>query len=719
MSRNPDLVDAPMTVIPVKIWICDLTYTQQTIASDIMPAAVGCVATYAEKVLGDAIETRIFKFPETLIAALETEEAPRAIGFSNYAWNEDLSAEFARVIKRHRPDVVTIFGGPNYPTTAAEQADFLRKYPQIDFYVVKEGEIGFVELVRALIEVDFDRARVRDDVPSVHRIAADGTFKASPTVQRIRDLSEIPSPYLAGRMDEFFDGVMLPIVQTNRGCPFQCTFCVEGTDYYNKVAKTQAQEKIERELEYIAERMARLRDERNGRSDLHIADSNFGMFKEDVEIARSIAELQRRYRYPEYIMVATGKNNKDRVLEVARTVNGAIRLSGTVQSMDEVVLKNIKRANISVPQIMDLALSASEIGANSYSEIILGLPGDTLERHLASIKTIVEADFNIVCLYQLMLLPGTDLASEESVERWGMMTRYRAIPRCYGHFELFGEQIVACEIERICVSNESLTFAQYLECRRMHLIVNLFYNDGIFKEVLRLLKSCGVRVYDWLERIYEDRSNPALNALFADFLEETRRELWDDRDAFRAFTRDKLNIDRFISGEFGSNLIFKYRSRALLENIGDLAVVAARALEATLAAAGVAAASRLGRELIVFAEARAAGIFDNRDVAIERVFEFDVPAYIADKTPGQVESYRRPAPVLLRFEHTPEQLGIIRSYLGVYGTSLAGLSRILAKIYIRRLFRGANEVAGASPAAAAGDDLRFGQAALTGLNQFG
>ncbi len=705
---------------PAEIWLCDLTYTQQTIASDIMPAAVGCIATYTEKLLGDAARTRIFKFPEKLVAALESEPAPRAIGFSNYAWNEDLSAEFARVIKRHRPEVVTIFGGPNYPNAASEQEAFLRRYPQIDFYVVKEGEIGFARLIEALVAADFEPARVPDDVPSIHRIAADGSFRAAKTIERIRDLTDIPSPYLNGRMDEFFDGVMLPIVQTNRGCPFQCTFCVEGMDYYSKVAKTQNLEKISGELEYIAARMARLREESNGRSDLHIADSNFGMYKEDLDIARMIARIQGEHKYPEYIMVATGKNNKDRVLEVAQTVNGAIRLSGTVQSMDETVLKNIKRANISIPQIMDLALSASRIGANSYSEIILGLPGDSLERHLSSISTIVEADFNILCLYQLMLLPGTDLASDESVKRWNMVTRYRAIPRCYGHFTLFGEQIVACEIERICVANESLTFEQYLECRRMHLIVNLFYNDGIFKEVLRFLRLLGLKVYDWLEQLYSDTSNPALQALFADFLEETQRELWDDEAAFRAFTREKANIERFISGEFGANLIFKYRSRALLQNVGDLAAVARRALRDVLAGAGAdAATQKMGEELIDYGEARASRIFEASDLSEDREFAFDVVGFADNPAPESLGEYRLAAPVTLRFAHTPEQLALIRSYLGVYGTSLAGLSRILAKIYIRRLFRNAVDVTGEKAARVSASELRFGQAALTGLNQFG
>jgi radical SAM superfamily enzyme YgiQ (UPF0313 family) len=702
-----------------RILLCDLTYTQQTISSDVMPAAVGCIATYAERELGNRISIEIFKFPESVIEALEGREMPQVIGFSNYCWNEDLSMQFAHVIKSRHPNVITVFGGPNYPTTPAEQERFLRKHPQIDFYLAKEGEIAFTRLIAALIVADFKPNKVPLDLPSVHRIA-EGRFVASPSNARIRDMTEVPSPYLTGKLDKFFDGTMLPIIQTNRGCPFQCTFCVEGVDYYNKVAKTKNLEKVDAELEYIASRMAQLRADKGGRSDLHIADSNFGMYKEDLEICHSIAAKQKRYSYPEYINVATGKNHKERVLEAASVINGALRLSGSVQSLDSVVLKNIKRANIDAQQIIDLALCASKIGANSYSEIILGLPGDTFDGHMRTTKIIVEAGFNIVCLYQLMLLPGTDLASDESVERWQMITRYRAIPRCYGHYDLFGAEINACEIERICVSNDTLSFEQYLQCRKMHLIINLFYNDGVLKEVLRFLKLMRLSIYDWLALMYEDDENERFLGLVAQFLKETETELWTDGEALRVFTRKRDNIKKFIAGELGSNLIFKYRAMALVDYADDIGDVAMRALDALLRRAGASDAARdLGRELVTFGHARFAGLFDYIRVDPEYVFDYDVSAFLDRPDGDDPLQFRLRRPVVYRFVHTEAQQATVRNYMKIYGASLAGLSRILSKVYVRKLFREIVDVTGTSTLRTSQQDLRFGQAALTGLNEFG
>src|SRR6186713_640736 len=87
----------------LEIWLADLTYTQQTIAADVIPNAVGGIATYVEDALLLASPVRIFKYPEKLAEALALSGPPAVIGFSNYVWNADLSYAFARVIKRASP----------------------------------------------------------------------------------------------------------------------------------------------------------------------------------------------------------------------------------------------------------------------------------------------------------------------------------------------------------------------------------------------------------------------------------------------------------------------------------------------------------------------------------------------------------------------------------------------------------------------------------------
>ncbi len=716
---EPSTRGATVSGVTSRVWLCDLTYTQQTISSDVMPAAVGGIATYAQKKLGDRIEVRLFKFPEKLARALADSPPPHVIGFSNYIWNRDLSSEFARVIKAKLPRTVTVMGGPNYPTSAAEQEEFLRAHPMFDFYVVKEGEAAFARLVDELIATGFDVAAIPDDLPSVHRILPEGRFHAATTEDRITDLAEIPSPYLTGLLDEYFDGTMLPIIQTNRGCPFRCTFCVEGQGYYSRVAKTRSR-KIDEEIVYIAERMARLRAAGRARSDLHIADSNFGMYREDLDTCRTIAEMQRRHGYPAYISVATGKNHKERVLEAAKLINGALRLSGSVQSLDPEVLHNIDRANIDENQIMDLALAASEVGANSYSEIILALPGDTVAAHLRTIEAIVEADFNTVALYQLMLLPGTELASRESVRKWRMQTRYRVLPRCFGYYDVLGEAINAAEIEEICIANSSLTFEDYLACRRMHLVINVFLNDGVFKEALRLVKMLGLSKYQWLRRIWAFEGDPAFDRFVRGFIDETVSELWESRDELRRFARDRTVLKRYIDGELGANLIFKYKTLAYIEHVDDLARVASATLAAYLVEAGAEReAVELGLELIEFARLRMSNIFIDQGIELRGSFCFDVVEFAAAVKPESVADYRLAAPTTLVFGLSGEQRKILEEFAAIYGRGVMGLSRTLSKVYVRRLFRTPEAIEAAGIELLTRQEAIIGQNRLTGLNEFG
>ena len=443
----------PMQASNLRIWLADLTYTQQTVASDVMPAAVGGIATFTETLVQLRTPIRVFKYPERLAGALDHDGPPDIIGFSNYVWNSSLSYGFAKAIKRVSPKTIIVFGGPNYPVNRDEQETWLKRWEAVDFVVIKEGELAFARLVETIIRADSDIAAVkRQTPPSIHFLAADGTAVLSNTIERIRDLTQIPSPYATGRLDEFFDGVLLPILQTNRGCPFGCTFCVEGVRYFNKIYRN-AESKIDLELDYIGRQMQEAR-RKGGRNDLFIADSNFGMYREDLETCRSLAKSRAKYNWPEYINVATGKNAKERVLEASRIIDGALRLSGSVQSLDRNVLENIQRANISADGLMELALKAGEIGANTYSEIILALPGDSRKAHFETVRTVIEAGFTNVYLFQLMLLPGTDVASNDSKKRWNMVTRYRVLPRCYGHFNVLGQEVRVAEIEEVCVGNE-------------------------------------------------------------------------------------------------------------------------------------------------------------------------------------------------------------------------------------------------------------------------
>ena len=670
------------------IWLADLTYTQQTIAADVIPNAVGGIATYIEDALSLVSPVRIFKYPEKLAEALAECGAPDVIGFSNYVWNADLSYAFAQVIKKRSPATAVVFGGPNYPTDAAEQAAWLQAHPAVDFYLIKEGEVAFANLVGSLFSSGSSIEAVKQlELPSIHARTADGHARLPKAVERIADLSEIRSPYTSGLLDEFFDGRLLPIIQTNRGCPFLCTFCIEGDQYYNKVRRND-REKVDAELEYIGRKMQKLRAA-GGRNDLFIADSNFGMYREDLDTARALARTRQLYGWPEYINVATGKNQKERVLEASRIIDGALRLSGSVQSLDPGVLENIKRKNIDAQGLFDLGLQAEAVGANTYSEIILALPGDSLQAHLSTIRTVMNAGFTNIYLFQLMLLPGTELATEQSKQLYRMTARYRVLPRCYGYFDVLGERVIAAEIEEVCVANATLSYDDYLAARRFHLIVTIYHNDGVFASLLKLLRSLDVPVYAWMETLSASPMPASLDDLFAAFLTATHEELWDSREALESFVASPGVVEKFIAGELGNNLLFVHKTLGITAHMDALAAFARTTVQRCLQAHG-----KSSPEVMTFVDdalayhcARAKNLFDDLDASPAAVLRFDIAGFIAADRTARFEDFQLPAPTTFHFVLDESQRALIRRYLGIYGSSTVSIGRILSKVHVKKLFR--------------------------------
>jgi len=594
---------------------------------------------------------------------------------------------FCRRVKDIYPDVITVVGGPNIPTTSYEQDNYIKSHPWVDFFIMKEGEEPFLQLLESLRKYG---KGIPDslELPNLLYQSNAGSIIHPVKLVRTTDLDKVPSPYLSGRLDSFLDGKLLPVIQTNRGCPFECTFCTEGQSYWSKI-QHKNMSLLASEIKYISKAITSLPYVER-RTDLLIADSNFGMFKEDIEVCKLIAVEQKDKSYPTYINVATGKNRKERVLEAARIVNGSIKLAGSVQSLDSSIQENIKRKNISTQQVIELALEATEIGANTYSEVILGLPGDSLEAHFSTIHTLIKAGFNTITMYQLMLLPGTELGLEDTKKYYGMSSRYRTLPRCFGVYEVLGEKITVAEVEEICVAGSDLPYEDYLSCRKMNFIVSLFYNDGVFSEIITLFVAEKISIWDWLYEIYSNSYSVEFDELTIKFLNETEEELWSSKDDLVSYLSEPGVIDEYIKGEFGSNLIFKYKAASLTTLFPSILKVALDSITDTLNKQVPENGMLLEiiEDVLNFKRMQIDKLFE-KNKSGKHIFKYDIPSLsrLGSNNEINIQSLKFSSPQTFKFEHSKEQQEIISSSLALFGSSIVGLSRILSRVYLKTLFR--------------------------------
>ena len=666
------------------IHLCDLTHTSQGYAAELTPYPIACIKSWIHHSARhrDVFEVALFKHPQRFIDAF-LEQRPAVVGFSNYMWNLDLSYSIAAEIKRDFPETVIVFGGPNYPLEDYWRERWLRERPAVDAYIIGEGEEPFTGFIDAWYETrDLEHA-IRTCGSGCHAVI-DGRFiKSDDANPRVSELDRVPSPYLEGYLDEFLKEVSLtPLLETNRGCPFRCTFCVDGIPHRTKVYRKPVA-RFEQELEYIAQRY-------EGKV-LTLADVNFGMYRQDVQVSRAIARAKLKYRYPYHLQVSTGKNQRARVLECAEILEGSLRLAASVQTLAPDVLKNIGREAISVGELIEVTKQANVLEANSYSEVILGLPGDTKERHFGTVFTLADAGLKFIPLYTLMLLEGTVLATDEQRRRWDMGSRYRVVPRCFGAYQFRDRQILSAELEEVCVYTNTLPHQDYLECRSLALTMGLFYQDRILFELYGFLSTLGVKPSSLLSMLHERRMSlsPALTDLYRSFDQATASELWEERRQLEQFTKaGPETIDRYARGELGNNVLFRHRAVAFLELIDDIHDVAFRvAADLVCEEKGKALFDEYQDfldELRRYSANRKRDLFD-LDAEFEETFNYDFHALLEN----DFETCPRilDAPVRIRFFLSREQTEMIRDQMCVQGSDLNGMAKIVSRIPVARLQR--------------------------------
>ncbi|MBI3553557.1 MAG: cobalamin B12-binding domain-containing protein [Elusimicrobia bacterium] len=672
---------------PKLIYLADLTHTCQSVASNVFPFGIGLLNSYLNLQREGQYRVELFKYPADLNEALK-REMPDIMGFSNYSWNVIISSEYAKRIKKDSPKTTVIFGGPNYGMTDLEVAAFWARFPWIDFHVVKEGEKSFVGLLDELAAAGWDAKALRStgkQLPSVHYLEK-GKVIQGPILPRITNLSEAGSPYTQGLMDKFFDDVLIPMLHTTRGCPFSCTFCAEGNSYYNKVAQ-QDLVQFEAELDYIAQRVKKIEW-------LWFTDANFGMFAEDIEKAKIIARTKEKYSWPKRVFSATGKNRKERVIEVAGILQGSMTLFASLQTTDEQILKNIKRSNISQDALNEMVAKSERADSETLTELILALPGDTVQTHLRSLKDSVDANLGNVRMYQMILLPQTEMSTPASREQYGIKTKYRLQQRSFGKYSYLDSELVAAENEEICVSTNTMSFEDYLKCREADFTVEILHNSGMFLELMGLCRWAGLSWFEFIYRAYQAirSSDSELNKLYDGFRQDSVRGLWDSAEELEAHAA--ANMGELLADEGGTNEIVKGKATAVLSYQRELHDLLYSEMEKVLHEKGLGGgvlAEYLGeiKQLSLMRKQD----FLQTDMAFTSTLHFNYEGLSDSKFRLDPESVWSSKPVSVRIHHTAEQKKAIADYIHQYGQAVEGVGRILMRAPIRRLFRSVDYVA--------------------------
>lgn len=668
------------------IYLADLGHNLLTLSSDVYPLGIANLATYLDAHSnGERHEIKIFREPQDLKAAIDTQ-APDVLGLSNYAWNEELALSFARYAKARNPQTLTAMGGPNYPLVDHVREQFLRTLADVDVYThgpTYEGERAFLELVRRFGEAGRSvEGLLEASVPGNHWIdPKTGEFVQGEGIERIRDLDEIPSPYLSGLLDPFLATGYFPMMQIARGCPFTCAFCNSGVDDNSRVY-AHSVENVKADMLYLAER---IKPEIN----LCLADDNFGMYARDEEIADYVGWLQDKYNWPRYIRTTTGKNKTDRILRVLRKTRGALPMTAAVQSMNPAVLKNIKRDNIKLETYRAVQEELEKMDMQSYGELILCLPGETRATFMEAVQKLLSAGAKRISAHQLMLLHGAELSNPDSREKFGFETRFRVVARNIGNYT--GEPVI--EVEEMVVATPDFTFEDYTETRIFHMLLTIYFYEGNYEEAFEYARQNGVEPYDVVVRMQQllDEAPAEFRKVLDDFITESKEELFADRESCLAWSKE--HYDELVDGTLGGNLLSKYsmlgRFWATQPSFDFLEQVIGRVLDERNGAHDAAQLSTIVDYLravalhVPFAETLAATpSWSSR---------WDVEAWSRDNYAKPLVEYTFDTPRAFVAEVRPESRALIETKVETFGEHPSGLGKITRTLFARDLRRGLAE----------------------------
>ncbi|NND44948.1 MAG: radical SAM protein [Xanthomonadales bacterium] len=386
------------------------------------PLALGMIAAAINDFEDGALLERFQLLPISFMEPQQLFEGPyRRFGpgvwlFSNYMWSLDINLQISGMLKSRDGGSLTIHGGPSTPGYPAACAEFMAKNPSVDFAVHGEGEVAVTELLAhvhrdASGRISFDTEGMREVQGLTYRSdTTDGGLVTTPTRTRLKAPDSIPSPYLTGVFDSYDGAVEAAIIESNRGCPFGCTFCDWGSATRQKVRKFDL-ERVKQEIEWIGRNRVRV---------IWIADANFGMYDRDIELAEYIVETKKQHGYPLEVVVNYTKNTTRRLVEIIKAFSaGGIISQGiiSIQTTDEATLEVINRRNIKTEVYDELTGVFADANLPLSTDLMIGLPGITPAAFDRDLQRYFDVDVSTKA-YPTQLLPNSPMADPEYMEKY-------------------------------------------------------------------------------------------------------------------------------------------------------------------------------------------------------------------------------------------------------------------------------------------------------------
>jgi len=334
-------------------------------------------------------------------------------------------------------------------------------------------------------------------------------------------------------------------------CPFPCSFCYWGQGGLSRKYRFHGVDRVKLEIEWAAKNKIKY---------LFNADSNFGMHKRDEEIAQILIDTKREYGFPDKFRTCFGKNADERIYDIASRLHDVELEKGitlALQSNNATVLKNINRQNIKMSAYQSLQRKFNARGVPVYSELILGMPGETMDTWKQGIEELFQAGLrNQLFVYLCQVLPNTEMSELAYQEKHGIKTLRIELNEIHGAVR---SSDLTTEYEDIIFTTSVMDVEMWKRMVLFSWVTMVMHSMKVgFFVMLYLHKEKGLRYTDFIEFACK-WDGPLWSRELAEFNAQIERLLagngrgrimpgyapiyWDEEEA--SFLRISENADAF------------------------------------------------------------------------------------------------------------------------------------------------------------------------------
>ncbi len=395
---------------------------------------------------------------------------PRIVGFGVYIWNITATTELVGILKRVRPDLIVVLGGPEVSYETGDQ-EIVRR---ADHVITGEADLAFADLCRQLLS----------DAPRPPRVIT----------APLPDLAKVALPYELYDEQDLAHRVMY--VEASRGCPFTCEFCLSSIDLPVRQFPLAA----------FLESMQQLLD--RGARRFKFVDRTFNLhLPTSSAILNFFLERWQPGMFVHFEMVPDRLPTALREL-IKKFPAGGLQFEVGVQSLNPEVEQLIRRRQDHARLEDNLRWLRAESGVHIHADLIAGLPGETLESFATGFDRLLALRPQEIQVGILKRLRGTPIIRHDA--EWGMV--YNPHPP----YEI--------------LQNRLLSAQDLGRLRRFAAFWDVFGNSGNFTESLGLVWDDGSRFHgfmafaDWLHEQDVKTTGIALQRQYSLLLEylETR-----------------------------------------------------------------------------------------------------------------------------------------------------------------------------------------------------